>query len=64
MDEKHSQEFIENISKLIKESKKLNHNNFSGMNLSEDYLRIIFNCLSKSRLIMGIHLNDNGITNN
>jgi len=48
----------------MKESKILNHMNFSGMNLSEDYLRIILKCLSKSRLIMGIHLNDNGITKN
>lgn len=37
---------------------------FSGMNLSEEYLRIIFNTLSKSGLMMGIHLNDNGITKN
>jgi len=34
------------------------------MNLSKDYLRAIFKYISKSRLLMGIHFNDNGITSN
>ena len=32
------------------------------MNLSKDYLREIFKYVGGSRLLMGIHLNDNGIT--
>ena len=38
--------------------------NLSGMNLSKDYLREIFKQVASSRLLMGIHLNDNGITSN
>jgi hypothetical protein len=34
------------------------------MNLSKDYLREIFKYIAGSRLLMGIHLNDNGITSN
>ena len=34
------------------------------MNLTKDYLRDIFKYISSSRLLMGIHLNDNGITSN
>jgi len=48
----------------MKESKILNHINLSGMNLSKIYLREIFKYVAGSRLLMGIHLNDNGITSN
>jgi hypothetical protein len=34
------------------------------MNLTKDYLREMFKHVSGSRLLMGIHLNDNGITAN
>ena len=34
------------------------------MNLSKIYLREIFKYVAGSRLLMGIHLNDNGITSN
>lgn len=53
---------IDHLQTLMKRAKILNHVNFSGMNIAPEYLLPLCQEMSKCSLLMGIHLNDNGVT--
>ena len=52
---------VENLKTLLKKAKILNHVNFSGMDIDPNYLTSLCRTMSDCPLLMGIHLNDNGI---
>lgn len=53
---------IENLRALMKKAKILNHVNFSGMNIPKSYMTRLCQAIVDCQLLMGVHLNDNGIT--
>lgn len=57
-----SYNFMTNVLKLLEEGKILNHLNLSGMNLSSMQIFDVCRQAAESRLIMSLHLSDNGIT--
>ena len=63
-DERDSRDFIDAIKELILGGKILNHMNFSGMNMPADILRELCETVTKSPLLMSVHLSDLGINHN
>jgi hypothetical protein len=59
---KSSQNFVKNIGFLFEKSIILNHVNISGMKIERNHLIELCKKIIISRLIMSVHLNDNGIT--
>ena len=60
----HSEAFVVKLVELMENSRLLNHMNLSGMHLSHDAVVSFSKAIIKSRLMMAIHLSDNGITEN
>lgn len=63
-DREYSEKTIFNLKALLDRAKILNHVNFSGMNITRSQMLSLCNCMNKCALLMGIHLNDNGINLN
>ena len=57
-----SKRFLNNIESFLEESMFVNHINFSGMNLTEKYVRKLVNMFKKCKFLMAFHLSDNNIT--
>lgn len=58
----HSEKFVENIVALLHTSRLLNHINLSGMEFSHEAVLEVSRAAIRSRLLMSVHLSDNGIT--
>lgn len=59
---KHSTETIRNLKEMLKKAKILNHINLSGMRIPPEEMIPLCKQMAKGALMMGIHLNDNGVT--
>lgn len=62
-DFRHSNQTIEHLKILCHRAKIMNHINLSGMGIVPDKMLSLCEAMSKCALLMGIHLNDNGLTN-
>ena len=56
-----SVEFLDKIIMLLKTALVLNHVDFSGMNIDKEHLIFLCKNMADIRLLMGIHINDNGV---
>ena len=52
------------MEQFLCETLIINHVNFSGMNLGYEQVMLILKLIKKCSFIVGIHLNNNGITLN
>lgn len=59
---KNSTEALEFLMTTIKTGRVLNHMNFSGMSIDKSNMIDLIKIVTGSKLIMSVHLNDNGIT--
>lgn len=53
---------LEHLDTLFGDGIILNHFNASGMNLPQDKIKRLCESISKNKMLMSIHLNDNDIT--
>lgn len=59
---KDSDEFLQNLEILFKHGVILNHFNASGMNFTHDKIKYLCGSIIENKMLMSLHLNDNGIT--
>ena len=56
-----SEEFLENFTEFLENTRMLNHLDISGMNFGKEELKALCATLSQSDTLISVHLSDNGL---